>query len=542
MTIAIWSNSFPIFTTATVPAGGAEWNTSVLGQTSAPIVIDAETATAGYVAGGLKDYTIDLTAQDWLGDQQAYTLALATTGEISLSFPLVRNAVFSSSGASVNDAALWWSASATAGTYDLNFETYIDYPDLVATITPALEPSGNVVTLDAAVADPVGWSFANDASDLVLLYGTSASATTKNLNIQVFSSTGQALTSSLVAESSIPLSTTDGIYYTSTNGTFNLVQTATVDGTPGMEFTPINISTGALGTPVYQAFPEPANIGSYPITITSYALGALSNGDVLEFIDWQDPTGGVQGISTRLLNSSFTDITASTPSFDAGLISLTAGSDVHWQIADLANGETILVYAQNGIVNMTEFGANGNKIDTYGFFPAMPFGAEAGTPSDFDSVVAMGSRFEVTYKVTIAATGLSYEYGVIYDTATGSASFAINDATDPTGQWVGTPFNDTVTYGAGVNEVNGGGGSDTFVATNFATSQVSVIVNAQGNVVLSDNNGDIDTLERFSTIDLSNSTISIAGEVLTDTFVNGSTSVSHLQFEWRKLFVDNKEV
>ncbi len=529
MTITLWSGPFQLFSTSSGPITGVVWGQSRFDQTSDPVVLDAETPSATYVSGGLNDYTIDLTAQNWDGDQQSATLQLATTGMISLPFQYAAGTVFTAdeSGGVDTGAALWWSATATAGVYDIDFENYTDNVNLVSGATPALTPSGNVVTLESGVADPTGWAFAAGPSDLVLLYGTSASSTTKNLNVQIFSDTGQALTSSVVAKSAIPLSTDDSIFYSSATGSFILVQTATVDGAPGMEFTPIDTSTGALGTPVYQAFPQPTLlVGTGPITISSYSLVPLTNGDILEFIAWQNLSSGVgeQGISTQLLNSSFTDITASTSAFQSdGEDNIGQVTSWHWATARLANGDTVLVYAENDSVNILTFNSSGNisgrSLLEYGY-------AGEDVPTDFDSVVAMGSRFEITFQVYNISTGLEDEYAIIYDTATGGESFTINDANDPTGQYVGTPFNDTVTFGAGVNEINGGGGTDTFVATNFTPSQVSIVVDAQGNVVLSEGQGDVDTLERFTTITLSGATITINGDVLTQQNADGSQSVA----------------
>ena len=80
-------------------------------------------------------------------------------------------------------------------------------------------------------------------------------------------------------------------------------------------------------------------------------------------------------------------------------------------------------------------------------------------------------------------------------------------------------------YSPGVHSLTGDGTSE-FVATNFSSADVSVTVDAQGNVVLLDGLGDDDTLVGFQKIDLSDSTIAIAGNVLTQTFTDGTKTVS----------------
>jgi len=529
MTITLWSSPVPVFTTSTGTITGLHWGRTLFSQTNDPVAIDTATPSATYDANGLNDYTVYLTAQNWEGDEQP-SIAVAQTGDISLPFTFARGTIFSGTAGVANDAVMWWSASATVGAYDINFETYTDDTSAVYGTTPALSLSGHVVTLESGITDPTGWTYANNASNLVLVYGTQSSSTTKDLHLQVFDASGHALTQSSVVET-VPLTTADSIFYSAKTGSFTLVQTTTVNGAPGMEFSPIDLSTGTIGTPVFQAFPKPAATGSDPITIDGYQLVQLANGNILEFVNWQDPTAdifGLQGISTRLLNSNFVDITDTTPSFTSRMVDdIAPGDAAHFSVATLSSGASVLVWAADGGVFMMEFDANGNQEGSiYGLLPPMPAGSSTLFPLDFDSVVALGSRIEITFKAEDPTTGLPTDYSVIYDTATGGYSYTINDALSPSGQWVGTPYNDVVTYGAGVNEVNGGGGTDTFIATTFTASQVSVVVDAKGNVVFSDGKGDVDTLERFTTIDLSDATITINGNVLTQQNADGSSTVS----------------
>jgi hypothetical protein len=396
--ITLWQAPFEVFTTSSGPITGVEWNRGAFDQSNDPIALGAETPASSYVTNGLNNYSIELTAEDWEGDQQAITFPMGTTGPISLPFDFTLGSRSSSS----EGFAMWWSASATAGTYDINFEAYTENPDLVSSATPALSLSGNVIALETAVADPTGWAYANNSNYLVLLYGTETESDTKNINIQIFNTSGQALTQSIVAASNVPLTTEDSIFASSATG-FVLVQTA-VDGTE-MEFTPINVPLGTLGSPVFQTISNPEGAGSDSTTIESYSLRTLTNGDILEFVESLDTTGATaqQDITTRLLNSSFVDITASTSSFSSTeLDAAYDGTFAHWQIVILGNGDIILAEAVAGVVSIAGFDANGNYEGAYSFYPN-PSGSTQ--PSDFDNLVAMGSRFEITYRMWSAPFG-----------------------------------------------------------------------------------------------------------------------------------------
>jgi len=523
MALNLWSTPVPIFTTSTGVMTGLQWNRGGFGQSNIPVVLNTATPSDSYVAGGFNNYTLYLTAQSWDGDAQP-SIAVAQTGDIALPFAFARGVVFSSAGGVVNDGLLWWSASTTVGAYNINFEAYTNDTNATPTTTPALSPSGNVVTLETDIVNPAGWSAATNANHIVLLYGTAASPTTIDLHLQVFNAAGQPLTQSTVVET-IPRGTAGGsVVYSARTGSFLFIQTATVGGTPGIEFTPINLATGTLGTPVFQAVPKPAAVGSASYTINNFSLQVLPNGNFLEFVSWRaDDASNRQGITTRLLDANFNDITATTPTFRSATIENSGQqASLHWQPVTLPNGATALVYSANGGVYINEFDANGNQTLNSLLVSSDGFPA----PTDFDSVIAMGSRFEIIYRANDPETGETIQYGVIYDTASRASTFTINNGANPSGQWVGTPYDDTVTYGAGINYVNGGGGTDVFVATNFTASQVDVVVNGKGNVVFSDGKGDTDTLTRFSRILLSDATITIDGNRLTQDNDDGSSSVS----------------
>ena len=74
-----------------------------------------------------------------------------------------------------------------------------------------------------------------------------------------------------------------------------------------------------------------------------------------------------------------------------------------------------------------------------------------------------------------------------------------------------------VTAGAGVTD---------FAELDLSSSQVTVSITASGDVLFSDANGDSDILEGYTSITLSDSTIAISSNVLTQTFTDGSKIVS----------------
>jgi hypothetical protein len=89
----------------------------------------------------------------------------------------------------------------------------------------------------------------------------------------------------------------------------------------------------------------------------------------------------------------------------------------------------------------------------------------------------------------------------------------------------GTTGNDTFTDSATDTIVIGGGGSDTFSATDLSSEQAQISVNSQGNVVIIEPSS-FDVLVGLSTITLADATIAIAGNVLTQQNADGSSMVS----------------
>jgi len=527
MSITIWGTPFEVFANV-ASAGGDHWLRSQLSQAGNPLISDGETPASTFQSGGPNDYAIYVTAQNFAGDVQA-PLKVADTGAVSLPFaPFSAFYGESSSSSQWLDFAIWWRPSAAvAGAYDIELQNFSDNLFDIGASAPALALVGTPTTLASGVVDPVGYAYADNGQDLVFAYATQTSASTKNVTLQIFTPTGQAVSSPVQALTGAPLSTVYRVAYFAATSSFEFVQSTTVGAVQGFDFSAIDTTTGALGTPTFQAVPLGGGVtGSDPIAIDNIAFGKLSNGDILEFVGYRDTAGAPywQGVETRLLNSSFQDISASTSGFVSGGFE-TSGQQTpaHWEVSTLANGDTILIYSMNSVVTIEEFGANGDVIGNYEFTPNDPSG-DASPPTDFNSIVAMGNRFEVTYQRADGAG--SQVYAAIYDTSTAPASYTIDNNGDPYGEWVGTPFDDTITYGAGINEINGGGGIDTFVASQPNNYQPAISINAAGNAVVYVDANDVDTLVGFSRIVFSGTAVAISGRTLTTTFLSGAKEVT----------------
>ena len=132
------------------------------------------------------------------------------------------------------------------------------------------------------------------------------------------------------------------------------------------------------------------------------------------------------------------------------------------------------------------------------------------------------TRVELDYEATDPNGGQEIE-GFIYDTACDPLQ---HDQLSGGGLYDGSPFDDTFTWGPGVYTIDGGGGVDTLSATNLSASQVTLTIDAAGETIVNDGAGDIDTLRRFTYVDLSNATVTISGNTLTQNNSDGSKAVS----------------
>ena len=560
MSVTLWKSAFQLFASVNTSANGDTWLRSKIAQTGDPVIIDALTP-AGATSSSTVDDIIYAQPENWVGDVQA-PIEVATTGNVTLPFEDFSAGAVASSNNSVSDAVLWWSAPAINGprSYDLYFQLLSDTPLAVNSLTPALTTVGPLTSLNYFQVDPLSTVFASSGSAVAVAFATADTASPgyEYLNLEVYSTSGVRQSFQTTLDHT-PTSTVYGVIYSGGPQPFEFFEAATVNGVQGFKFSPASYSTNTLpmlGAATFQAvaFTAPGTPAGDAMAIDDVGFSPLDNGDLLEFVSYHDTASGStwRGVETRLLDSSLQDITASTASFVSGGFSGQQSGAAHWSHATLANGDTILIYTLNGAVTIEQFDANGNLQGTYPLNLMSPSaqvqqsallqtalpstialasqrlaaggvtinggipGIYSGAATDFDSIIAMGSRFEVTYRV-----GGSVE-AVIYDTATQGVAFTIDDKGASGNLWAGTPFDDTVTYGAGINEVGGGGGTDTFVATNFYYSQIGVSVNAAGQTVFKVDAGDIDTLENFSTIRLADGVVSIQNGKLVATALDGS--------------------
>jgi hypothetical protein len=519
MSIAIWESPVELFAGPTDGDPNLEWSKSLFSQTNNPIVYDVALSAQGSADAAAGAY---VQATNWDGDLQAPVQALGVGALASTPFaPFAMVLTQSLAFYQGQELAVWWTPSATvAGAVDIEARTYDYSPLLVDSATPALTPAGATTTIASGVVSPQGWTFESNGTDIAFAYAVAVGVSTKTIELQILNTSGVAISARVQAAVGIASSTVYRVAYFKSASAFEFVEQATVGGVQGFDFSAVNTATGALGPATFQSVPlGDVNTGTDPIAIDSVGFSTLTNGDILEFVGYHDTTGSPnwRGVETRLLNASFQDISATTAGFvSVRYENIGQSSPEHWDVATLANGYTILIYTLDNIVTIAEFNASGDSIGDYGFSPG------GQTPNDYDKIVAMGSRFEVTYR----SSDDHQVYAVIYDTTTQGQAFTLNDQGNPAGQWAGSPFDDTVTYGAGINEINGGGGTDTFVANTLSSKQVSLSVNAEGQVVFSVDAADVDTLERFSTIQLDDGTVTISGDTLIDKGADGSKTVS----------------
>jgi hypothetical protein len=511
----LWSRLPNFFSTASGPVNGEDWGYSNVSDGGAPIWVDTETPAASYAPGQPENYTIVLTSQDWLGDEQSLVTVTTEANIVnpfsskSASFGnMGAGTIFSSNATTGTGGVLYWKASTTVGDYALEFQpittTYVTAPSS----GPNTVLSGAPVTMDAAIASPTDWTFeAGSATTLVLAYTTAVTSTTENLWYQGFNNAGSATTAPVKVASDIPDSSQFYVAYTSSGGygyRFTVIDGAET-GVYGGSF---NAATGALGAPT-----ELIAIPSFT-SLTGLESRLLSSGSSLRFVE------GVE--SGQDVLQAFVSAT-STPSAS---FALTSADDQFaiTSVYDPGNGQldyTVLAYTDNNKVHLELLNASGNQI-----------GADyvVADLTSFDrlhtltgSGLGSDTRVELDYTATDPSGGNEIE-GVIYDTATGPYVYTLGSAGN--NEYDGSPFDDTITDAPGVYFVDGGGGTDTFVATMFTPSEVSVTINPQGNVVMSDGKGDVDKLKRFSIIELSGATIAISGNTLTQTNTDGSEVVS----------------
>jgi len=140
-------------------------------------------------------------------------------------------------------AVVWWQASATPGAYDFNFETFTDHILDVTTSTPAITLSGT-----SRPCSPHRPTSTPGALDHIHRFHARvhnrATATTKDVYLQSFNTSGQAVTGLIEAFTNVNdhlminpgLGDNNGLYWSEVNGANT--------GFYGENYNP---TTGALG-------------------------------------------------------------------------------------------------------------------------------------------------------------------------------------------------------------------------------------------------------------------------------------------------------
>ena len=197
----LWGTALPnFFSTASGPVNGEDWAASNVTDGSDPIWVDTETPAGSYAPGAAGAYTIVLTTQDFLGDQQPL-VTVATDANIVDPFGssaasignLAGATIFSSTSTTAAGAVLYWRNSATPGDYALEFQPITTTDPTGPSSGPSTVLSGSPVTLLSAVADPTGWTYdSGNSTSLVVAYTTAASPTTEDIWFQAFTNAGVA--------------------------------------------------------------------------------------------------------------------------------------------------------------------------------------------------------------------------------------------------------------------------------------------------------------------------------------------------------------
>lgn len=520
----LWSTLPNFYRTAGGPVDGDFWAHSSATDGGAPIWTETDTSATGFVFGQSATYNIVLTTQDWVGTEQPLITVATTTlidpfGTSSANLGnLGASTIFSSNSTSGNGAVVYWTASTTPGDYAIDLRTFTtSYVTAPAPAGQNTTLTGSQVTLNAAVAKPLTWTFDTNyvggvTTNLVVAYSTVASPTTQNIYFQGFNTAGVALTNSptLVAAGvangafyGLSFNSSKNLYY------YSYVQTgATNAGLYSMSFNP---TTGAMG-----AASLTLGLPSAYSSIIDDQSVTLSSGNRLRFIEAIE-NGTQQVLQDYLGNGS----PSAVATFN--LTGLTADPYALASVYDPADGQldyTVLTYTDNNQVHLELLDASGAQIGSDFIVPGI---------TSFDRIhtltgatISGATRVEIDYTVADPNGGAQVE-GLIYDTTTAGYTYQLGAAGN--NEYKGTPFNDTITDAAGTYYVDGGGGSDTFIVA-YGSSQVTLSIDAAGHVIVTTPGG-ITTLARFTTITLGDSTVKINGNKLTQVFSDGSKTISN---------------
>jgi T5SS/PEP-CTERM-associated repeat protein len=507
------------FSTASGPVNGSDWATSNSQNGDEPVWIETETPASTYVAGQSASYTIVLTTQDWLGDLQP--LVPVTTTDLIDPFGRGRSNVgnlaaadfISYNGVTASMDLVYWQASTTPGDYAVELQPLTTTNITSPTTGPSTTLTGAPSQLDAAVSQPLSWFTADNntsnsaATEGVLAYAAYATATTENIYLQGFTMAGVASTSPILV-GTIPDRTFYSISYG--NGTFNYSYYSQT-GASGRGFYAENFNptTGQLSSPdAYLLLPGFARV-------SGESGVSLSDGTYLRFVEGFQTIGdkSQQVIQDFLGDGSPTAATtidlSDTTSDDFAIASVTDPNDGQLDY-------TVLTYTNDNEVHLDLFNDQGIQIGS----DLVVWGI-----TSFDQIDMMYGGADDTYRVEIDYTvsdpsGGTEVDGLIYSTEGTADVYTLSGG----GEDIGSPFDDTITDGPGNYTVNGGGGSDTFIVP-FLSSQVTVIEDLAGDVIVNSPDG-VTTLALFSTINLNDATIAINGNTLTETNNDGALTIS----------------
>ncbi len=507
----LWSSLPNFFFTSSGAVDGQLWARGNVGGGSYPIWVQTDTPAAGYAPGSPATYNIVMTSQDWLGTEQPM-VKVATFSSFVDPFTsgsgapgnLAAAVIFGSNGKTGTGALVYWGPSTTvSGDYAL-YGLPITTNYVTAPGADRREHHGYVWRVDQDIdcrrRQPdelelvTNGTSSTAATEAVMEFTTKTSATTENIYVQAFTTAGAPLTSNpiLVASNVTIGSEAFSVSYNASQSSFDYNYSVVNGSATGFYSQSLDPTTGALGTASeYLSTPDFTSITSMNQN------NVFTDGTKLRFVEGF--IGSQQVIQDFLNTGSGGAVTT----FD-----LSSATAARWAIAavyDSATGQydnTVLAYTDDNQVHLELLDNTGAQIGDDFVVPGL---------TSFEQIHTMGSRVEIDYAVTDPKGGEEIE-GVFYDTATGGRQYTLGGGS---GEYVGTPYDDTVSYAAGVYTVNGGGGDDAFADPGLTAAQVKTSVNANGDVVLDDGHGDVDTLQRFSAIQLADATIAINGKTLT---------------------------
>src|ERR1700722_9381445 len=449
-----WGSPLPnLFATASGPVDGSFWALSNSDDGAQPVWEETETPASSYVAGQSEPYSIVLTTQDWIGTEQP----LLTVGTTNLVDPfstrssdvgnLAGSTFVSNNGATGTMDLIYWQASTTPGDYAVEFQpittTYVSGPST----GPSTVLTGGPTQLDAAVSQPLSWGLADNfssssaATEDLLAYSTQATATTENIFLQGFSTSGVASASTLVA--TIADGTPWSVGYSTDLGafTFNSYSQTGASGA-GFYYQTFDPVTGQLGS----ATPYLLTPGF--TRVSGQASTQLSDGTKLRFVEGFQ---NAQQVIQDFLGSSTTPITT----FD-----LSSATNDPFAIAavtdpnDGATDYTVLAYTDNNQVHLELLNNYGDRIGSDFVVPGI---------TSFDRLHTIFDAANNAYRVELDYTapdpkgGTEIE-GLIYDTSPTGDFTTLSGG----GEYAGTPFDDTFIDASGNYTINGGGGQDNF--------------------------------------------------------------------------------